>query len=114
MASMEIANERITQAWDGVLHLARSLRYMAIAVIVVLSVGIELVIQGQMEDHPFISQWLVSPLVVGLGFTSVMLLTITYLIGRERVISRTQREVLTMAMEGEALNLARQIGRAHV
>jgi hypothetical protein len=81
---------------------------LAIGVIVVLTAGIVLIIQGQMNAHPFLSQWLVSPLVVSLGFASVMLLTITYLIGRERVVVRSQRVALTQVMEDEALNLARR------
>lgn len=108
MASLELTNERITQAWDGVLRLARSLRYLAIGVIVVLTIGIELVIQGQLNDHPFLSQWLVSPGVLAVGFGAVMSLVVTYLIGRERVVTRTQRRAITDALEVESLNMARR------
>ena len=42
MASLELTNERIAQTWEVVLRLARPLRYTAIAVIVALTVGLEI------------------------------------------------------------------------
>jgi hypothetical protein len=108
MSSLELSIERTSNKWDALLRVGQSMRYLAIVVIVVLTLGIELVIKGQLNDHPFISQWLVSPAVLSIGFGSIMLLTVTYLIGKERSISRSQRRALGIAMEEESLNLARR------
>lgn len=108
MAGMELTNERLAAKWEGLLRGALSLRYLAIAVIVAQTIGIELVIQGQLSNHPFLSQWLVSPVIIAVGFASVMVLTISYVIGRERALARSQSEVLSEALAEESLMLARR------
>ena len=107
-SSVEISSQQSPNAWAAVLRVGQSLRYLAIAVIVVLTVGIELVIAGLLQHHPFIAQGLVSPLAVGAGFGSVMLLTVTYLIGKGWAVVGSQSEALNAVMEEGSLNLARR------
>jgi hypothetical protein len=108
MRSVELSNEQTSNAWESLLHVGRTLRYLAIGIIIAQTVGIELVIQGYLTDRPVLAQWLVSPMAVVVGFGSLMFVAVTYLIGKERSVTRSQREVLTTALKEESLNLARR------
>ncbi|MSO19703.1 MAG: hypothetical protein EXQ56_04455 [Acidobacteria bacterium] len=108
MSNIEVSTERSTGSWDVLLRMGRSLRITAIAVIVVLSIGIALVLQGQMMNNPDLAHWLTRPTLLIAGFSSMMFLTVTYLIGKEWSVVRSQRAVLVTALEEESINMARR------
>src|SRR5689334_21144758 len=101
MAGLELSNEQTSHSWENLLNVGRNLRWVAIGIIIAQTIGIELVIQGVLTEHPFLAQWLVSPMAVVVGFGSVMFVAVSYLIGKERSVARSQREVLTTALKEE-------------
>lgn len=108
MESLEYSNAHSAKSWDALLSMGRSLRVLAIAVIVVLSVGLELVLHGQIQSNPDLALWLSSPAALIAGFASMMLLTVSYMVGGEWAVARSQRIALAQAIENESLSMARR------
>jgi hypothetical protein len=90
-------------AGERLLGMGRSLRWLAVTVIVTLSAGMALLLYSQLRSSAAVTNVLhdADGLLGGFGF--LMLLTVIYLVSKHWTTSRTQRRMIDEILEEEAL-----------
>ena len=93
---------------ESLLKVGRSWKILAFTVIVLLSLGLAVMVYGQLESHlgsgsPDNSR----DLLRGFGF--LMLLTVGYLVGQNLTATRNQRRLIDQLLEEEAIARARRL-----
>ena len=94
---------------DDLLRAGRSLKVLAIAVIVLLSLGIGLLSIQQWLESGAAQQMFRTDGQVVYGFGLLMLLTIGYLVGKGRSTTRYQKTLIAQLLEEEAVARARRM-----
>ena len=100
------ADRQQVTAGEQVLGMGRSLRILAVTVIVTLSAGMALLLYSQLRESEAIAHVVGDPdgLLGGFGF--LMLLTVIYLVSKHWSTSRSQRRRIDQILEEEAVACA--------
>ncbi|MBI4460233.1 MAG: hypothetical protein HY648_09280 [Acidobacteria bacterium] len=94
---------------ESLAKMGRSLRLLAISVILVLSVGLAVVAYGELRQGGALSDaFHISPEVLT-GFAFLILLTVGYLVGKGRDTTRAQRQMIDQLLEEEAIARAKRL-----
>ena len=94
---------------ESLAKMGRSLRILAISVILVLSVGMAAIVYGQLrEGNTLAEAFNTSPQLLS-GFAFLMLLTVGYLVVKGWSTSRYQRALIDQLMEEEAIGRAKRL-----
>ena len=97
------ADRQQVKAGEQLLGMGRSLRILAVSVIVMLSAGMALLLYSQLRASEAVASVLSDPdgLLGGFGF--LMLLTVIYLVSKHWTTSRSQRRMIDEILEKEAV-----------
>ena len=94
---------------ESLLKMGRSLRILAITVIVVLSAGIAILVYGQLRQTSPLTDVIHDPTQWMGGFAVMMLLTVGYLVGKSWTTTRYQRQLIERLMHEEAIAQAQKL-----
>lgn len=94
---------------ETLLKQGRSLRILALSVIVVLSVGMAILVYGQLQESGLWGGMMENPKQLLGGFALLMLLTVGYLVGKGWVTSRDQHRLINQLLEEETLSRAQRL-----
>lgn len=97
------AARRPVAAGDQVLGMGRSLRILAITVIVTLSAGMALLLYTQLRQSDALTVVLGEPDSLLGGFGFLMLLTVVYLVSKQWSTTHSQRRMIDQILEEEAM-----------
>jgi GGDEF domain-containing protein len=96
-------------AGDRLVQSGRSLRILALIVIVLLSVGLGVVLYSDIQFGGTLASVLAAPKTLGVGFVLLMLLTVGYLVSKQFVIGRNQSQLIEKLLEEESAARALQL-----
>ncbi|MBI4443348.1 MAG: hypothetical protein HY649_08240 [Acidobacteria bacterium] len=88
---------------DSLLQVGRSWKILSLTVIVLLSLGLAMVVYGQLGENATLAGTMQAPMESLRGFAFLMLLTVGYLVGKSYSASRDQKRLIEHLMEEEAI-----------
>ena len=94
---------------EALLKIGRSIKILAITVIVILSAGIALLVYGQRWQPRAMSDVIYNPSQWLGGFVAMMLLTVGYLVGKGLASSRYQRKMIAELLQEETVIQAQKL-----
>lgn len=106
---MDNCSSAKTVTSESLWRVGRSVRVLAIAVILILSAGVWLMVYSQLQQSGPLGEMLQSPGAWLSGFVLMMLLTIGYLIGKGWSTSRHQRQLVEQLLEEGAIARAQRL-----
>ena len=98
----EIIPEKVPTR-DSLLKVGRSWKILSLTVIVLLSLGLAVVVYGQLEENATLAGSLEAPFDSLRGFGFLMLLTVGYLVGKSFSSGRNQKRLIEHLLEEEAI-----------
>lgn len=96
-------------AEDDLLRAGRSLKVLAIIVIILLSIGVGLLAFHQWMESGALKKLMLSENQAVYGFGLLMLLTVGYLVGKGWSTTRYQRTLISQLLQEEAISRARHL-----
>jgi GGDEF domain-containing protein len=93
-------------AGEQLLGMGKSLRILAVTVIVILSAGMAVLLYAQFRQNPAVAEMLGEPTSLLGGFGFLMLLTVAYLVSKHWSTSRNQQVMIEKILEEEAVERA--------
>ena len=98
---MNYSNRAKLLPGESLLKMGRSLKILAIAVIVILSLGMAMLVYGQLRQGSALGEVIQNPTQWLSGFTVMMLLTVGYLVGKGWETSRRQSRLIEQLLQQE-------------
>ena len=99
--------ERLTS--DSLLQVGRSVRVLAVIVILLLTTGVAVIVYGELRENTALAQVLANPNQLLGGFVLLMLLTVGYLVGKGWTTTRYQRHLIEQLLAEEAIARAQRL-----